>query len=76
MGKVIKFPNTRERAGTKYRQEEIARLTDLLRLCDEDMTTILEQIDQLQNDLAGLTEEYEVLLGRLNKLIEGDSNDK
>ena len=35
MGEVIKFPNKRERVGKKYRQEEIARLNELLRLCDE-----------------------------------------
>lgn len=70
MGEVIKFPNKRERVGKKYRQEEIARLNDLLRLCDEDMKTILEQIDQLQSELNGLTSEYEVLLARLKELIE------
>ena len=70
MGEVIKFPNKRERVGKKYRQEEIARLNELLRLCDEDMKTILEQIDQLQSELNGLTSEYEVLLARLKVLIE------
>ena len=70
MGEVIKFPNKRERVGKKYRQEEIARLNDLLRLCDEDMKTILEQIDQLQSELNSLTGEYEVLLERLKELIE------
>ena len=75
MGELIKFPNKRERVGKKYRQEEIARLNDLLRLCDEDMQTILEQVDQLQLELASLTAEYEALLARLNKLIEVDKND-
>ena len=70
MGEVIKFPNKRERVGKKYRQEEIARLNDLLRLCDEDMKTVLEQIEQLQEELQGLTIEYEVMLARLKKLIE------
>ena len=51
MGEVVKFPNARERVGAKYRKEEIARLNDLLRLCDEDMQTILEQIDQLQTEM-------------------------
>ena len=70
MGEVIKFPNKRERVGKKYRQEEIARLNELLRLCDEDMKTVLEQIEQLQEELQGLTVEYEVMLGRLKELIE------
>ena len=77
MGEVIKFPSTRERVGSKYRQEEIERIKELLRLCDEDMATVLEQIDQLQTELAGLTAEYEVLLERLKKLteVEGGTHD-
>ena len=74
MGEVIKFPNKRERVGKKYRQEEIARLNELLRLCDEDMKTVLEQIDQLQTELNGLTGEYEVLLARLKELIEVEND--
>ncbi len=75
MGNVIKFPDLRERVGKKYREEEVARLNELLKLCDEDMQTILEQIDQLQLELSSLTAEYEALLSRLTKLIEVD-NDK
>lgn len=75
MGEVIKFPNKRERVGKKYRQEEIARINDLLKLCDDDMKTILEHIDQLQEELQSLTAEYEVLLKRLTELIEVDSSD-
>ena len=78
MGKLIKFPGAMQRVGTKYRKDEIARLNELLRVCDEDMQTLLEQIDQLQDELQSLTGEYEVLLTRLNKLIiieDGDKND-
>lgn len=75
MGEIVKFPNARERVGKKYRQEEITRINDLLKLCDDDMKTILEQIDQLQEELQGLTAEYEILLKRLTDLIEVDSND-
>ena len=75
MGEVVKFPNNRQRVGKKYRQEEIARINDLLKLCDDDMKTILEQIDQLQEELQGLTAEYEILLKRLTDLIEVDSDD-
>mgnify|MGYP003320912362 FL=1 len=41
------------------------------------MATILGQIDQLQLELAGLTEEYEKLTERLKQLllIEGEKND-
>lgn len=77
MGKVIKFPKTRDRVGRKYRQEEIDRINDLLRLCDEDMQTVLEQIEQLQIELTALTAEYEALLKRLKSLtdIEGERSD-
>jgi len=75
MGEVIKFPNAKERVGKKYRQEEIANLNELLRLCDEDMKTVLEQIEQLQGELQNLTAEYEVMLARLKELLEVESND-
>ncbi len=76
MGELIKFPNAKERVGKKYRQEEIARINELMRLCDEDMKTILEQIDQMQDELQSLTAEYEVLLARLKELLEVDKSDK
>ena len=75
MGEVIKFPNAKERVGKKYRQEEIARISEMMRLCDDDMKTILEQIEQLQDELQNLTAEYEVMLARLNELLERE-NDK
>ena len=75
MGEIIKFPNAKERVGKKYRQEEIARINEMLRLCDEDMKTVLEQIEQLQDELQGLTAEYEIMLARLKELLEVESND-
>ena len=74
---VIPFPNMRERVGKKYRQDEIVHLTEMLRLCDEDMTTILSQIDQLQLELTSLTTDYEQLTDRLMKLlkVEGENDD-
>ena len=75
VGKLIKFPNAKERVGKKYRQEEIANLNELLRLCDEDMKTVLEQIEQLQGELQNLTAEYEVMLARLKELLEVEGND-
>ena len=77
MADIIKFPKARIRVGRKYRQEEIDRINDLLRLCDEDMQTVLEQIDQLQIELSALTSEYEALLKRLKTLtdIEGGVDD-
>ena len=74
MGEVIQFPNKRERIGKKYRQEEIARISELLRLCDDDMKTVLEQIEQLQDELNTLTGEYETMLARLKELIEVEND--
>jgi len=77
MGKLIHFPNSAQRVGQKYRQEEIGRITQLLKLCDEDMQTIVEQIEQLNDELQILTKEYESMIERLNELIavEGEPND-
>ena len=72
---VIPFPNMRERVGKKYRQEEIASINDMLRLCDEDMSTILGQIDQLQLELTILTQEYEKLTERLKHLLLVEDSD-
>ena len=72
---VIPFPNVRERVGKKYRQEEIASINDMLRLCDEDMSTILAQIDQLQLELKILTQEYEKLTERLKHLLLVEDSD-
>jgi hypothetical protein len=72
---VIRFPNVRERVGKKYRQEEIATINDMLRLCDEDMSTILGQIDQLQLELTILTQEYEKLTERLKQLLLVEDSD-
>ena len=72
---VIPFPNIRERVGKKYRQEEIASINDMLRLCDEDMSTILGQIDQLQLELTILTQEYEKLTERLKHLLLVEDSD-
>lgn len=74
MGEVIKFPNAKERVGKKYRQEEIARISEMMRLCDDDMKTILEQIEQLQDELQNLTAEYEVMLARLKELLEREND--
>ena len=45
---IIQFPNVRSRVGKKYRLEEIQNINELLKLCDEDMATIIGQIDQMQ----------------------------
>tara|TARA_Y100000401_G_scaffold116305_1_gene121745 strand:- start:908 stop:1165 length:258 start_codon:yes stop_codon:yes gene_type:complete len=73
---VIPFPNIIKRVGKKYRQDEISRIQDMLQLCDEDMQTIVEQIEQLNMELSSLTLEYEKLMERLKNLLEIEENDK
>ena len=62
-----------ERLGKKYRVSEIERLRRYLKECDEDTTTILEQIDVLNRELLQLNHEYEVILKRIQKLYEIDN---
>ena len=81
MGKVIKFPVSStlkrtiggvERVGKKYRVQEIELLRRYLKECDEDTTTILEQIDILNRELLQLNHEYEVILKRIKEVYEVD----
>ena len=41
-----------------------------LLLCDEDMETVLSQLDALNEDLVDLKREYDGLLKRLTNLID------
>ena len=85
MGKVIKFPVSStlkrtiggvERVGKKYRIKEIEVLKRYLKECDEDTTTILEQIEVLNKELLLLNHEYEVILNRIKELYEVDKPNK
>jgi len=73
MAKVIKFPNQKQRIGSKHRQAEIEMLQRHLMLCDEDMETVLTQLDSLNDDLGDLKREYDSLLKRLSDLINIES---
>lgn len=70
MAKIIKFPNPRKRIGSKHRKAEIEMLQRHLLLCDEDMETVLSQLDALNEDLVDLKREYDGLLKRLTNLID------
>ena len=71
---VIQFPKKIKRTGTKYRQQEITRLKHLLQLCDEDMQTLVNQIDQLNIELGILTKDYEQILNDLKNLLKIEGN--
>jgi len=44
-----------------------------LMICDEDMETVLTQLDSLNDDLGDLKREYDSLLKRLSDLINIES---
>ena len=72
---IIEFPKIlKERIGTKWRVKEIEALQKYLRECDEDMTTLLDQIDIINKELLVLNKEYEAILGRIKELHEIDNN--
>jgi len=72
---IIEFPKIlKERLGTKWRIKEIEALQKYLRECDEDMTTLLDQLDIINKELLVLNKEYETILGRIKELHEIDNN--
>ena len=72
---IIEFPKIlKERIGTKWRVKEIEALQKYLRECDEDMTTLLDQLDIINKELLVLNKEYEEILGRIKELHEIDNN--
>ena len=72
---IIEFPKIlKERIGTKWRVKEIEALQKYLRECDEDMTTLLDQLDIINKELLILNKEYEAILGRIKELHEIDNN--
>tara|TARA_Y100000004_G_scaffold129412_1_gene145875 strand:+ start:70 stop:312 length:243 start_codon:yes stop_codon:yes gene_type:complete len=72
---IIEFPKIlKERIGTKWRVKEIEALQKYLRECDEDMTTLLDQLDIINKELLVLNKEYEAILNRIKELHEIDNN--
>ena len=72
---IIEFPKIlKERIGTKWRVKEIEALQKYLKECDEDMTTLLDQLDIINKELLVLNKEYEAILNRIKELHEIDNN--
>lgn len=73
---ILKFPNilNKKRIGTKWRIKEIEALQKYLRECDEDMTTLLDQLDIINKELLVLNKEYDAILKRIKELHEIDNN--
>ena len=65
MGKLIQFPN-KEKLDA---QEEIDMLNHHLELVEDDLKTMLEQLDELNEEIVALTIEYNSILSKLKGLI-------
>ena len=77
MGKIIQFPNLfqKERIGSKYRIKELELLRVYLEQCDEDMSTLLDQLDVLNRELLVLNSEYDTIIKRIKELNEIDNKE-
>jgi uncharacterized coiled-coil DUF342 family protein len=77
MGKLIQFPALfqKERIGNKYRIKEIELLRQYLQQCDEDMTTLLDQLETVNKELLVLNTEYEIIINRIKELHEIDNKE-
>ena len=73
---IIEFPKIlKERIGTKWRVKEIEALQKYLRECDEDMTTLLDQLDIINKELLVLNKEYEAILNDVMSMPDGEDKD-
>tara|TARA_B100000214_G_scaffold255609_1_gene188275 strand:- start:972 stop:1205 length:234 start_codon:yes stop_codon:yes gene_type:complete len=77
MAKIIQFPALfkKERIGNKYRIKEIELLRQYLQQCDEDMTTLLDQLETVNKELLVLNTEYEIIINRIKELHEIDNKE-
>ena len=77
MGKIIQFPNLfqKERIGSKYRIKELELLREYLEQCDQDMSTLLDQLDVLNRELLVLNSEYDTIIKRIKELNEIDNKE-
>ena len=77
MGKIIQFPTLfhKERIGNKYRVKELELLREYLEQCDEDMSTLLDQLDVLNRELLVLNSEYDIIIKRIKELNEIDNKE-
>ena len=65
MGKLIQFPNK----DNLDAQEQIDMLNHHLELVEDDLKTMLEQLDELNEENVALTIEYNSILSKLKGLI-------
>jgi chromosome segregation ATPase len=65
MGKIIQFP-TKDKIDT---QEQIDMLNHHLELVEDDLKTMLEQLDELNEEIVALTIEYNSILSKLKGLV-------
>jgi len=65
MAKIIKFPSKEK----LLKREEIEMLNRHLDLCEQDIQTAMQQLDELNEELLHLTNEYSSILSKLKDLV-------
>jgi len=65
MAKIIQFPSKEK----LLKQEEIEMLNRHLDLCEQDIQTAMQQLDELNEELLHLTNEYSSILSKLKDLV-------
>ena len=65
MAKIIKFPSKEK----LLKREEIEVLNRHLDLCEQDIQTAMQQLDELNEELLHLTNEYSSILSKLKDLV-------
>ena len=68
MAKILQFPS-RE---ILQREEQIEMLNRHLDLCEEDIKTAMQQLDELNTALVELNAEYSAILSKLQRLVLGE----
>ena len=60
---------------SKYRVKELELLREYLEQCDQDMSTLLDQLDVLNRELLVLNSEYDTIIKRIKELNEIDNKE-
>ena len=60
---------------SKYRVKELELLREYLEQCDQDMSTLLDQLDVLNRELLVLNSEYDIIIKRIKELNEIDNKE-
>jgi len=68
MADIIQFPSKEK----LLKKEEVEMLNRHLDLCEKDIQTAMQQLDELNEELLHLTNEYSSILSKLKNLVLDD----